>query len=518
MSDPQTSRSELPIVPALVASSLLGGLVALGLFSLWRFAMPGAAIPSERIDVVPAVALSPTGPAEFAEFLPPLTPQEQYIEGALEKPAECEFNDTPLTDVVASFAKQASIKMVIDVDALQEQGIATDTPVTRTLRGLKLRSSLNLILTPLQLAAIPQDEVLGVTTLPKAKELLRTRTYPVSDLCHIPGTNVGDFQSLMLLLETETSGPWQNRDGEGGVMTEFENTGSLSIQQSYTVHREILELLRNLRAAQKSNLNNASKSELQKWDEQRAAAASALLKRPAAPVEFVDVLDAPWSESERHIESSLNKSLSISFQDTPLTEVVASFARQLAINIVLDNESLAEEAITTDTPVTLRLNQVTGRSALELLLQSLQLSAVIENEVLLVTTTQKEKQRLVSHTYPISDLVGPGEDYQSLIRMLETSTSGPWLQSHGEGGTMTELYTVGSLVVRQTPAVQRQVLNLLRQQREAQKRMQPPRSIDKSNRRSEKTSQPPQSGGGYFRTSMSSETSAGNRMESSRWR
>ena len=518
MSDPQTSRSELPIVPALVVSSLLGGLVALGLFSLWRFAMPGATAPSEQSAAAPAGTMPSPGRAEFAEFLPPLTPQEQRFENVLENPIDCDFQDRPLTDVVAFFAKQASIAIVIDTEALQEEGIATDTPVTRTLRGLKLRSLLDLILTPLQLTVIPKDEAMLVTTSHKAKERFRTRTYPVSDLCHIPGTNVGDFQSLMMLLETETSGPWQTRDGEGGNMTEFENTGSLSIQQSYKVHREILELLRNLRAAQTSNLNNASKSELQKWDEQRAAAASALLKRSTAPVEFVDVLHAPRSESERHIESSLDKSLSISFQDTPLTEVVASFARQLAINVVLDNESLTEEGIATDTPVTLRLNQVTGRSALELLLQPLQLSAVIEHEVLLVTTAAKEKGKLVTRTYPISDLIGPNEDYQSLMTMLETSTSGPWLSRDGEGGTMTELHTAGSLVVRQTPAVQRQVLNLLRQQREAQKRMQPPRSIDKSNRRSDKTIQPPQSGGGYFRTSMSSETSAGNRMEPSRWR
>lgn len=518
MSESQTSRSELPIVPALVVSSLLGGLVALGLFSLWRFAMPGATTPAEQSAAAPAATMPSSGRAEFAEFLPPLTPQEQRLENALENPLDCDFQDQPLTDVVAFFAKQASIKIVIDTEALTEEGIATDTPVTRTLSGLKLRSSLNLILTPLQLAAIPKDEVLVVTTLPKAKRIFQTRTYPVSDLCHIPGTNVGDFQSLMMLLETETSGPWQATDGEGGDMTEFENTGSLSIQQSYKVHREILEVLRSLRAAQKSNLNNASKSELQKWDEQRAAAASALLKRSAAPVEFVDMLDAARTESERHIESSLGKSLSLSFQNTPLTEVVGSFARQLAINVVIDNESLTEEGIPTDTPVTLQLKQVTGRSALELLLQPLQLSAVIENEVLLVTTAAKEKEKLVTRTYPVSDLIGPNEDYQSLIRMLESSTSGQWLSSHGEGGTMTELQTAGSLVVRQTPAVQTQVLNLLRQQREAQKRMQPPRSIDKSNRRSQNSNQAPQSGGGYFRTSMSSGASTSIATEPTRWR
>lgn len=468
MSDPQPSRSELPIVPALVVSSLLGGLVALGLFGLWRFAMPGAANPAERVAAAPGVALSSSGAAEFAEFLPPLTPQEQRIEEALERPAECDFVDTPLADAVAFLAESTSIKMVIDVEALTEEGIATGTPVTRELSGLKLRSLLRLTLLPLQLTVVPRDDVLWVTTLAKEQDHFFTRTYPVSDLCRVPGSGILDFQGLMLSLEGATSGPWQNQS-EGGVMTEMVSTGSLSIRHSYKVHRQILELLRSLRAAQKSNLLHASKSELQKWDEQRAAAASTLLKRPAAPVEFVEVIREPQNESERRIESSLDKSLSLSFQETPLTEVVASFARQLSINVVLDNEALTEEGIATDTPVTFQLQQITGRSALELLLRPLQLSAVIDNEVLLITTAQKEKEKLVSHTYPVSDVVGPHEDFQSLMMMLETSTSGPWMNSHGEGGTMTELQTAGSLVVRQTQAVQRQVLNLLRQQREAQR-------------------------------------------------
>ena len=85
----------------------------------------------------------------------------------------------------------------------------------------------------------------------------------------------------------------------------------------------------------------------------------------------------------------------------------------------------------------------------------------------------KEKEKLVSRTYPVADLIGPNEDYGSLIRMLETSTSGPWMARDGEGGNMTELVTTGSLVVRQTASVQRQVLGLLRQQREAQQRMLP---------------------------------------------
>ena len=472
MSDPQTSRPELPIIPALVVSSLLGGLIALGLSGLWRFAFPEPLNRPEPTANATTAALSPLGSVAVVEFFPPLTPQEQRFEAALEKSAECDFTDTPLVDVVTFFAEYASIKIVIDVQALNEEGIAIDTAVTQKLDDLRLRSLLHLILTPLQLSAIPKHDVLLLTTRAKAKEHLVARTYPVSDLCYFPGYEGLDLQSLIRIIEEETSGPWQTRDGEGGTLTDLEYSGSLTVRQTYHVHREILELLRSLRVAQRGNLQLAGKQTLKKWDEQRAVAASSLLKRPAA-ADFLEVIGAMPSEAEQRLEKALDKTVSIGFLNTPLNEVVVVLAKQLSINVVLDNEALTEEGIAPDTPVTLQLQQITAHSALELLLRPLGLASVSEHEVLLVTTAAKEKEKLVSRTYPVSDLIGLNEDYFSFIQMLETSTSGPWMNRDGEGGNITYLVTTGSLVVRQTASVQRQVLGLLRQQREAQQRMQP---------------------------------------------
>ena len=42
------------------------------------------------------------------------------------------------------------------------------------------------------------------------------------------GGAIVDFQSLMTLIETETSGPWLNTGGEGGTMTEYQNGVAVS--------------------------------------------------------------------------------------------------------------------------------------------------------------------------------------------------------------------------------------------------------------------------------------------------
>lgn len=44
----------------------------------------------------------------------------------------------------------------------------------------------------------------------------------------LSGGVIADFQSLMTLIETETSGPWLNSGGEGGTMTEYQNGVAVS--------------------------------------------------------------------------------------------------------------------------------------------------------------------------------------------------------------------------------------------------------------------------------------------------
>ena len=44
----------------------------------------------------------------------------------------------------------------------------------------------------------------------------------------LSGGVMADFQSLMTLIETETSGPWLNTGGEGGTMTEYQQGVAVS--------------------------------------------------------------------------------------------------------------------------------------------------------------------------------------------------------------------------------------------------------------------------------------------------
>jgi hypothetical protein len=54
--------------------------------------------------------------------------------------------------------------------------------VNMSLSGISLRSALKIILEPLALTYVIQDEVMRITTETKAEELMSTRVYPVADL------------------------------------------------------------------------------------------------------------------------------------------------------------------------------------------------------------------------------------------------------------------------------------------------------------------------------------------------
>ena len=110
-------------------------------------------------------------------------------------------------------------------------------------------------------------------------------------------------------------------------------------------------------------------------------------------------------ESERKIYRALNERSEISFNGTPLSGVVKFFRDTYNIPIVIDDKALEEENITPDEPITLELPAVSFRSALKLILEPLQLTYVIEDEVMRITS--KKTSANVVRVYPVGDLVVP---------------------------------------------------------------------------------------------------------------
>lgn len=115
-------------------------------------------------------------------------------------------------------------------------------------------------------------------------------------------------------------------------------------------------------------------------------------------------------EAEQRIEKALRSPLhaaGLEFAEVPLKEVVTALTDDYGIPIKLDQTALEEIGLSSDEVVNVTLRNITLRSALRLMLKDLQLTYIIQDEVLMITTPQKAEENLVVKVYPVADLVLP---------------------------------------------------------------------------------------------------------------
>lgn len=162
---------------------------------------------------------------------------EVKIHKELDSTTEVEFFDTPLTDIMQFLEDYHGLQIEIDAPALEEIGLSTDHPITRSLQGIKLRSALKLILEPIDLCWEIRDEVLMITSIDKATERKIIRVYDVADL-------LGDDSSAEELIEVVRAAFPEKAD-EGASATPFHHL--LIVRDSQHGHEQIQRLLAEMR-------------------------------------------------------------------------------------------------------------------------------------------------------------------------------------------------------------------------------------------------------------------------------
>ncbi|MEO1498111.1 MAG: vWA domain-containing protein [Planctomycetota bacterium] len=119
---------------------------------------------------------------------------------------------------------------------------------------------------------------------------------------------------------------------------------------------------------------------------------------------------AGQSESEEAITSALAGPLTsagLDFEDTALEEIVTFLREEYEIEMQLDEVGLDDVGLAPDEPISVNLRNISLRSALRLMLKPLELTYVISDEVLLITSEDEALNRLSVKVYPVADLVLP---------------------------------------------------------------------------------------------------------------
>lgn len=215
------------------------------------------------------------------------------------------------------------------------------------------------------------------------------------------------------------------------------------------------------------------------------------------------------TESAEKIEEALRSPLTdrqLEFEDTPLEQVVEFLRREYDIAIVLDLPALDDLAIAAEDPIDVHLRNISLGAALRIMLRQLDLTHIVSDEVLLITSEEEAYSRLQVAVYPVGDLLeftpaspaaasdeseapddmaedasgddddrGEPRDYnaaepgniEALIDVITASVaSDTWVEN---GGPEAEIRPIqpGLLVVSQTTDVHEQIAQLLRALREA---------------------------------------------------
>lgn len=190
----------------------------------------------------------PPAPVHLAvpSFPRPSAAEAKIIQ-RLSEPASTNWTDKPLEEALNDLEDRVGIEIWLDKQAMQDGGIHTDQEVSLRIDGVSLRTCLRLILEPLGLVYIVEDEVLKITTYVRTEIKQTTRIYPVGDLCETPD----DATQLLETIECGLGKYIQTPEGPRLVVSSKLKT--LTVRASYTVQEKVQILLLALRDAQAAN-------------------------------------------------------------------------------------------------------------------------------------------------------------------------------------------------------------------------------------------------------------------------
>jgi len=189
--------------------------------------------------------------------------KERAIVYRLRQPISLNLKDVPLGQAIKDISIVSGIQIVPDSKNLEAARIKMDSPVSITVEDTDMKFALNLLLRPLRLTFVIEDQVLKITPEDRPGRLTRV-TYPIGDLI-APACNHSVFKERQPQSEKEPLSPdsiaaklvtlttenvmknsWQEFGGRATVQY-FPLGKAIVVNQTQEAHEEIALLLASWR-------------------------------------------------------------------------------------------------------------------------------------------------------------------------------------------------------------------------------------------------------------------------------
>jgi hypothetical protein len=159
---------------------------------------------------------------------------------------------------------------------------------------------------------------------------------------------------------------------------------------------------------------------------------------------------------------TLNSTLSVDFNNTPLKDVIAYLHEKTGVPIFVDEGSLKEAMVDSSDTVTFKVNKVTIRTILKKILADHNLGYILKEGAVQVVTAQRARETMVVRSYPIDDLVGLNNqlygpwvnranmlsNVQTLIQNIQNAIDPTLWNVNGGPGSITFFEPSRSLIIR----------------------------------------------------------------------
>ena len=327
----------------------------------------------------PAAAAAPDDSSADAarDARPPIG--EAAIRGALERNVTVSFANQSFADVLSWLKQSQRLNVAVDGDHVDGEAELGELPVTFTAHDQPLGIALKRLLSNLDLAYEIRDDVLLI--LPRDHEsAAELRAYDVRDLVAVRGAFDDEEHDCRPLIAALTSTVARGHWTEYGPDTAGALRGTLLVSQSAEVHAKIEQCLRALRQA---------------------------ADRQAKKVrgEPIRVEHADAAKAQASIRRKLEQPTTLRFSETPLTDALGTLRDAQDLPIELDVNAMNEVGEANDFKISLDIHDVPLRSALKRMLGRMDLAFTIQEQTLLVTTSERAAETQRTVVYPVRDLV-----------------------------------------------------------------------------------------------------------------
>lgn len=196
------------------------------------------------------------------------------------------------------------------------------------------------------------------------------------------------------------------------------------------------------------------------------------------------------TEREEKLQRALQQETEGNFPEIPLEEVMLYFSELHNVPIKIQAKALDDIGISDEELIDVHLSKISLKNALLQILDPIELTFVVDREMILITSKDRAAEMMKTRVYPVGDFCSTPDDYNALEAVIrnarlaeaEWKPSGisglsPAITTYGsavkvdaykyDGGTISILPQSKSLVISQTYHAQNAIVDLLTQLRQA---------------------------------------------------